>query len=135
MINIVFTTVKRYFIFQVYNTVYTDGKVPDAVNYLTGSFERSNETDTGLLAPLYFENSKQLYLFSHHPRGKVWQVSTKLSTTPLRGVHPGGEQACPDNDAIVWEWFNTTTTEGQQLYVKDSNIHVKCIDNFSLKSY
>jgi hypothetical protein len=63
---------------------------------------------------------------------KHWaQVSTKLSTTPLRGVHPGGEPACPDNDAIVWEWFNTTTTGGQQLYVKDTNIHVKCIDNFS----
>jgi hypothetical protein len=80
---------------------------------------------------MYFDNTKQLYLFSHHPRGKVWQVSTKLSTTPLRGVHADGDSACPDNESIVWEWFNTTTTEGQQLYVKDSNIHVKCIDNFS----
>jgi hypothetical protein len=34
--------------------VYTDGKVPDAVNYLTGSFEKSNDTDTGLL--VRFEN-------------------------------------------------------------------------------
>ena len=75
-------------IFKVFNTVYTDGKVPDAVNYLTGTFGRSNDTDTGLLAPLYFDNSKQLYLFSHHPRGKVWQVSTKLSTTPLTGPLP-----------------------------------------------
>jgi hypothetical protein len=37
---------------QVFNTVYTDGKVPDAVNYLTGSFEKSNDTDTGLLVQL-----------------------------------------------------------------------------------
>jgi hypothetical protein len=97
------------------------------------SNELSDENDDGglLLAPTYFDSEKNLFLFSHHPRGKVWQVSTKFTTTPLRGVHPGSDAACPDNDAIQWEWFNASTPEGQQIYVKDANIHVKCIDNFS----
>ena len=86
-----------------------------------------------------FDKSKQLYLFSHHPKGLVWQVSTKLSTTPMRGVLKGVDsedsdasvdesaESCPDNDFIKWEWFNSTTSQGQQLYVKDEHIQVKCI--------
>ena len=94
----------------------------------------------GLLAPLYYDKSKQLYLFSHHPQGLVWQVSTKLSTTPMRGilnvvsssddnsdVLDDDTKSCPDNDLMHWEWFNSTTSQGQQLYVKDDHIQVKCV--------
>ncbi len=70
------------------------------------------------------------------------QVSTKLSTTPLRGVFGGGGDEdkednksswCPDSrlptgDSAQWEWFNTTTPRGQQLYVSDAHIRVKCLD-------
>ena len=128
--------------YKVYHTVYDEnqGKVPDAVGYLSGNFEKMDEKEMGLLAPLYFDKSKQLYLFSHHPKGLVWQVSTKLSTTPMRGILDGvsgedGEasqiseeaKSCPDNDLIRWEWFNSTTAQGQQLYVKDEHIQVKCM--------
>jgi len=125
--------------YKVYHTVYNEGEVPDAVGYLSGNFERIDEKEMGLLAPLYFDKSKQLYLFSHHPKGLVWQVSTKLSTTPMRGVLNGidsddndasvdeSAESCPDNDFIKWEWFNSTTSQGQQLYVKDEHIQVKCI--------
>ena len=126
--------------YKVYHTVYNEGKVPDAVGYLSGNFERIDEKEMGLLAPLYYDKTKQLYLFSHHPKGLVWQVSTKLSTTPMRGVLKGvnndgdndaivdeNAESCPDNDFITWEWFNSTTTQGQQLYIKDEHIQVKCI--------
>ena len=130
--------------YKVYHTVYNKGKVPDAVGYLSGNFEKMDEKQMGLLAPLYYDKAKQLYLFSHHPQGLVWQVSTKLSTTPMRGILDGVSteddsdasatvvndttQSCPDNDLIKWEWFNTTTSQGQQLYVKDEHIQVKCIN-------
>ena len=69
--------------------------------------------------------------FGHHPQGKVWQVSSKLSTTPMRVVFDS-DMSCPDSsDSVTWEWFNTTTPEGQQIYIKDEHIKVKCIDNFS----
>ena len=110
--------------YKVYHTVYQNGTVPKAVEYLSGTFVKvEDEADTyGLLAPLYREVQKNLYLFSHHPEGLVWQVSQKLTTTPLRGVFPG--PSCPDSNDIVWEWYNMTTTMGQQLYVKDNHIKV-----------
>ena len=108
-----------------------------------GIYEKIDEKEVGLLAPLYFEKHKNLYLFSHHPQGKVWQVSSKLSTTPLRVVMDSQKDksgkpkmSCPDSDTGSgngphWEWFNTTTPEGQQIYIQDDRIKVKCIDNFS----
>ena len=35
------------------------------------------ENSHGLLAPLYLMEEKQLYLFSHHTEGLVWQVIDK----------------------------------------------------------
>ena len=114
--------------YKVYNLVYPgNGTAPAAVKYLTGNYTRIDERKYGLLAPLYFEPEKNLYLFSHHPRGRVWQVSTKLSTTPLRGIFPD-DDSCPDTGHITWEWFNTTTPQGQQLYIQDQFIKIKCLD-------
>jgi hypothetical protein len=113
--------------FKVYHLTYQNGTVPSPVEYLTGNFTRIDEKDYGLMAPLYRDVHKGLYLFSHHPQGRVWQVSTKLSTTPLRGIFSKGG-SCPDTEQITWEWFNTTTAQGQQLYVKDDHIVVKCLD-------
>lgn len=116
--------------YKVFHLVYEDGAAPDAVTYLMGIFKKIDALEYGLLAPLYYEKSKDLYLFSHHPQGKVWQVSSKLSTTPMRVVFEG-QMACPDSSkTVTWEWFNTTTSEGQQIYIKDEHIKVKCIDNF-----
>ena len=47
--------------YKIYHTVYNEGKVPDAVGYLSGNFEKMDEKEMGLLAPLYFDKSKQLY--------------------------------------------------------------------------
>ena len=38
------------------------------------------------------------------------------------------EMSCPDSTIdVTWEWFNTTTAEGQQIYVKDKNIQIMCL--------
>lgn len=113
--------------FKIYHLTYVNATVPSAVEYLTGTFTKISAWAYGLLAPLYMDEMKGLFLFSHHPKGRVWQVSTKLSTTPLRGVF-SKDNACPDSEDIEWEWFNTTTAQGQQLYVKDDHIKVKCLD-------
>ena len=31
-----------------------------------------------------------------------------------------------DDQGLVWEWYNATTTQHQQLYVSDENIKLKC---------
>ena len=114
--------------YEVTHSEYADGKVPRQVEYHTGLFSRVDKSDSyGLLAPLYQNMEKKLYLFSHHPEGLVWQISQSLTTTPLRAVTR--DMACPDSEGLVWEWYNTTTKLGQQLYVQDQNIQIRCADN------
>jgi len=114
--------------YAVTHSEYADGKVPRQVEYSTGLFSRVDKSDSyGLLAPLYQNMEKKLYLFSHHPEGLVWQISQSLTTTPLRAVTR--HMACPDSEGLEWEWYNTTTKLGQQLYVKDQNIQIRCADN------
>jgi len=116
--------------YKVFHTVYEDGSPPpDAVTYMMGEFDKINQNSMGLMAPLYFNREKDLYLFSHHPKGMVWQVSTKLSSTPLRGVNDmdSSGSRCPDDSRTRWEWFNSTSAQGQQIYVKDTHIQIKCI--------
>eukprot|EP00096_Caligus_rogercresseyi_P016262 TRINITY_DN8850_c0_g1_i1.p1 TRINITY_DN8850_c0_g1~~TRINITY_DN8850_c0_g1_i1.p1 ORF type:complete len:490 (-),score=121.00 TRINITY_DN8850_c0_g1_i1:86-1555(-) len=114
--------------YKVYNLVYENSTVPKTVEYLTGNFslDLGRQASLGLLSPLYYEHIKELYLFSHHPRGRVWLVSSTMSSTPMRGIYEGEGSACPDNSQIKWEWFNSTTPLGQQLFVQDRNIVIKC---------
>ncbi|XP_023338588.1 uncharacterized protein LOC111709204 [Eurytemora carolleeae] len=117
--------------YKVYNTVYETGmEVPTQVDYFSGIYSKEENTDNtfGLLAPLYINKEKNLYLFSHHIAGKVWQMSDKMTTTPLRGIF-SRTPACPDSEDISWEWYNLTTPTGQQLYVEDYHIKVKCISH------
>ena len=93
----------------MYHTVYVNATVPTQVTYLSGTFTREERSDRGLLAPLYLDRDTGLMLFSHHPEGRVWQVSQKLTTTPLRGVFSG--PSCPDSEQITWEWYNVTTPQ------------------------
>ena len=106
--------------------VYHNISVPKQVEYLSGLYRKveSSEDTMGLLAPLYKEERRSLFLFSHHPEGKVWQISGKLSTTPIRGVF--SSPACPDSENITWELYNKTR-RGKQQCIKDQHIQVKWI--------
>ena len=97
--------------YKVYHLVYVNDTVPAQVTYLSGTFTREERPGMtrGLLAPLYLDMDKGLMLFSHHPEGRVWQVSQKLTTTPLRGVF--SKPSCPDSEQITWEWYNVTTPQ------------------------
>jgi len=114
--------------YQVSYSQYVEGEVPRQVKFHTGVFTRMEKSESfGLLAPIYQNIEKKLYLFSHHPEGLVWQISQTLTTTPLRAVTAG--KSCPDTKGLAWEWYNTTTKLGQQLYVKDEHIQVRCTEN------
>jgi len=119
--------------YKVYNTVYQNDTVPSQVEYFSGVYRKVEDGDTfGLQAPLYFNEEKDLYLFSHHTGGKVWQLSDKLTTTPVRAEFPSSP-SCPDSETnglgVTWEWYNVTTAAGQQLYVPDEHIKVRCISH------
>ena len=114
--------------YKVYHTVYQNTSVPKQVEYLSGHYRKvENSEDTyGILAPLYKEETRNLFLFSYHPEGRVWQISQKMTTTPIRGVF--SSPACPDSETITWELYNKTTKRGKQQFIKDPNIQVKCLD-------
>jgi len=120
--------------YKVYNTVYQNGTVPTQVEYFSGVYRKVEDTTStyGLQAPLYMNQEKNLYLFSHHIGGKVWQLSDKLTTTPVRAEFPISP-SCPDSSQngiqVTWEWYNVTTAAGQQQYVPDQHIKVKCISH------
>eukprot|EP00088_Acartia_fossae_P011071 TRINITY_DN15551_c0_g1_i4.p1 TRINITY_DN15551_c0_g1~~TRINITY_DN15551_c0_g1_i4.p1 ORF type:complete len:478 (+),score=86.08 TRINITY_DN15551_c0_g1_i4:162-1595(+) len=119
--------------YKVYNTLYQNGTVPSQVEYFAGIYRKIEDKSKtfGLQAPLYINREKNLYLFSHHIGGKVWQMSDKLTTTPVRAEFPS-TPSCPDtetNGSVTWEWYNVTTPSGQQLYVPDQHIKVKCISH------
>eukprot|EP00092_Neocalanus_flemingeri_P026458 GFUD01028679.1.p1 GENE.GFUD01028679.1~~GFUD01028679.1.p1 ORF type:complete len:473 (-),score=118.91 GFUD01028679.1:9-1427(-) len=111
--------------YEVLYSAYEDGEVPLQVKFHTGLFTRMDRSESfDLLAPIYQNVEKKLYLFSHHPEGLVWQISQSLTTTPVRAVTT--VQSCPDSQGLVWEWYNMTTSQGQQVYVKDQHLVVKC---------
>ena len=114
--------------YEVLHTTYEDGEVPKQVQFHTGLFTKMEQSESfGLLAPIYQNVEKKLFLFSHHPEGLVWQISQSLTTTPVRAVTE--DKSCPDSPGLAWEWYNMTTKLGQQLYVKDEHILVKCKDD------
>ena len=115
--------------YRVWHLVYPNNtSAPPAVEFLMGDFQHIDEKEYGLLAPLYRDPIKDLYLFSHHPKGRVWQISTKLTSTPMRATF-AKDDSCPDDAGVVFEWFNTTSPTGQQLYVQDHNVKIKCVDS------
>ena len=100
--------------------------VPDAVKYYSGTFKKLDKEESfDLLAPVYYDSVKQLYLFSHHPQGLVWQISSTLVATPVRAV--AKTTSCPDSRELTWEWYNTTTKAAQQIYVREESIKLKCL--------
>ena len=85
----------------------------------------SAEQSFSILAPVYYNSVKELFLFSHHPEGLVWQISTNFVTTPMRGVTTQS-MTCPDSDKLRWELYNETTTSQKQIYIKEGGMKIRC---------
>ena len=110
---------------QEYQVDFSEGEL-NATNYYIGNFKKLPRRESwDLLAPVYYEAVKGLYLYSHHPQGLVWIISPDFVTSPLRAV---SQQApsCPDTPDLVWEAYNFTTESGQQMYVKEKSFTINC---------
>ena len=106
--------------------VSTDDSASEIGQYYTGKFRRlSRDEAYSILAPVYYDPVKQLYLFSHHPEGLVWQISQNFVTTPVRAVTQDS-LTCPDSEKLSWEYYNGTKTDYQQVYVKEETMKIKC---------
>ena len=116
--------------YNVYHLDYEDKVVPGLVSQITGTYESINVP--GILAPVYYEKIQDEYLYSQHPHGKVWIFSSKISQFRRHQVRINFDEvlSCPDSsNSGAWERLVTHTDDGQDIFVKDEHIKVKCIDD------
>ena len=105
---------------------------------LSGAYEKLELElqNFGLLAPVYFNSAKSLYLYSHHHNGMVWEISTDILVPSNTSDHLVGvayaetqsrlSHACPDNPTIIWHWIHEGAGTNPYTYSIDPDVHVKC---------
>jgi len=91
----------------------------------------------GYLAPMYKkeedENGPAAFLYSHHPRGKVWLVGSSTATWSLRlskldGL-PGEEEntSCPLSWEEGREWEYLQSRKGdKEVWLRDKDLEITC---------
>jgi len=90
----------------------------------------------GYLAPVYASvGEKPSYLYSHHPRGKVWTIGSSQNTWSLRlnKLSSSSGPTCPLDTPIDkekgWEWEYLQSKKGEkEVWLRDLDLKVECID-------
>ena len=91
------------------------------------------------MAPLYEKDSsvdgRSSFVYSHHPRGRVWLVGSSTETWALRlnRLDQSESQAkrtvppsCPTDTGTPWEYLQSVKGE-DETWLKDRELEVKCI--------
>jgi len=87
----------------------------------------------GYLAPVYAKVSPgpPSYLYSHHPKGKVWLVGSTTSTWSLRlnKLSSAEENDCPFDWQPGEEWEYLQSKKGEkEVWLRDTDLKIECID-------
>ena len=124
--------------YQVYHEyVIAIEDVPFAVEKIIGIYEKilpSSEEHMGDDSVLLFkEKSKEMYLFSILNIGVVWSIGwgLTLDDPPAARIDLGydSQNVCPDqNQGSSWELFDQNTGQGQEIWLPNDKIKVKCVD-------
>ena len=82
---------------------------------------------------LFKEKSKEMYLFSILNIGVVWSIGwgLTLDDPPAARIDLGYDSpnVCPDqNQGSLWELFHQNTGQGQEIWLQNDKIKVKCVD-------
>ena len=125
----------KYQVYHEYETAVED--VPFAVDKIIGIYEKilpSSEEHMGDDSVLLFkEKSKEMYLFSILNIGVVWSIGwgLTLDDPPAARIDLGYDSpnVCPDqNQGSLWELFHQNTGQGQEIWLQNDKIKVKCVD-------
>ena len=112
----------------------SDDPVPEAVEYYSGSFKKLDRSESfDLLAPLYYDSVKQLYLFSHHPKGKVWFLGSSTDSWSMRinKLASGEDHDCPLKwkEEEAWEYLQSKSkNDEKEVWLRDTNVEIECLD-------
>ena len=82
--------------YRVYHSYYFEEQVSTEVESILGIYDKS-ENNFGI--SLFKQQSKELYLFSVHPKGRVWSIGNGLTITDAEAAHiefqSYNENLCP----------------------------------------
>ena len=88
----------------------------------------------GYLGPVYGKVSEgpPSYLYSHHPKGKVWLIGSTTTTWSLRlnKLDSGDpEHSCPFSWEEGYEWEYLQSKKGEkEVWLKDTDLQINCLD-------
>lgn len=89
----------------------------------------------GYLAPVYAKVSpgSPSYLYSHHPKGKVWFLGSSTDTWSMRlnKLHSGDDETtdCPFEWKEEEEWEYLQSKKGEkEVWLRDTNLKIECLD-------
>jgi len=87
----------------------------------------------GYLAPVYGKVSPGApsYLYSHHPKGKVWLLGSTTSTWSLRlnKLSSSGDHDCPFDWKAEEEWEYLQSKKGEkEVWLRDTDLKIECLD-------
>ena len=114
--------------YRVYHSYYFEEQVPTEVVEILGVYEKFESTDSNFGAISFKQHSKDMYLFSVHPKGRVWSIGYGLTITDTEAsridFESYSENLCPhygSHNGLHWEIFR------QEIW-ETSNITVACIE-------
>ena len=118
--------------YRVYHSYYFDEQVlTEEVAEILGIYEKfeSSKNDLGVMS--FKHQSKDLYLFSVHPKRRVWSIGHGFTITDTEvssiDFELYNENLCPhygSYNGLRWKVFKQKTEYGQDIW-KNSNIYLK----------
>jgi len=109
----------------------SSGRVLEYHPQRLGQYARlQDKTKEGYLAPVYAKISEgePSYLYSHHPKGKVWLVGSSNSTWSLRLnklTDPASSPSCFQEGQ--WEYLQSKK-EQKEVWLKDTDLNIQCLN-------
>jgi len=87
----------------------------------------------GFLAPQYAKVNpgSPSYLFSHHPKGKVWFLGSSTDSWSMRlnKLNSGDDHDCPFEWKEEEEWEYLQSKKGEkEVWLRDTEIKIECLD-------
>jgi len=93
----------------------------------------SDKHKEGYLTPVYGKVSEGApsYLYSHHPKGKVWLIGSTTSTWSVRlnKLSSTADHDCPfDSHGEEWEYLQSKKGD-KEVWLRDNDLKIECIDD------
>ena len=120
--------------YKVYHSYYFEEQVPTEVVEILGIYDKLESTENSFGVLSFKHQSKDIHLFSLHPKGRVWSIGQGLTIADTEAsridFESYDENLCPhygSHNDFHWKIFKQKTEQGQEIW-ETSNVEVACIE-------